>query len=150
MDFSGWRNCRVSEAADRVCKEQFKGVVQRKKAEDSFSTLYGKYASGEIIQDEYRRSTDETEDEKSALSEQIRACQEKLGHLKEDQEKLGEDMRQIIRCSHMETLTQELADIFIKIYMYTKISGWKLNCILRRAAYENDESISGHIGNQLS
>lgn len=81
--------------------------------------MYEKYASGEITQDEYRRAADETEDKKSALSEQIRACQEKLGHLKEDQERLGEDMRQIIRCSHMETLTQELADIFIKkIYVY--------------------------------
>lgn len=92
---------------------------KRKKAEDSFSTLYEKYASGEMTQDEYRRAADETEDEKSALSEQIWACQEKLGHLKEEQERLGEDMRQIIRCSHMETLTQELADIFIKkIYVY--------------------------------
>lgn len=88
--------------------------MQRKKAEDSFSTLYEKYASGEMAQDEYRRAADETEDEKSALSEQIRACQEKLGHLKEEQERMGEDMRQIIRCSHMRTLTQGLADIFIK------------------------------------
>lgn len=39
--------------------------------------------------------------------------------MKADQEKLGEDMRQAIRFSHMETLTQEMADIFIKkIYVY--------------------------------
>lgn len=39
--------------------------------------------------------------------------------MKEHQEKLGEDMRQVIRFSHMETFTQEMADIFIKrIYVY--------------------------------
>lgn len=53
------------------------------------------------------------------MSEQLLACKEKLRQLKEDQEKLGEDMRQSIRFSHMETLTQEMADIFIKrIYVY--------------------------------
>lgn len=34
--------------------------------------------------------------------------------------------------------------------MYVKISGWKLNGILRRTVYEDHESISGHFGNRLS
>lgn len=93
--------------------------MKKKKAEDSFSTLYVKYAAGELTQDEYRRAADKIENEKKILSEQVLACKEKLCQMKEDQEKLGEDMRQAIRFSHMETLTQEMADIFIKrIYVY--------------------------------
>ncbi len=92
---------------------------EKKRAEDSFGALYEKYAAGELTQDEYRTAADETENVKTALSKQARIYEEKLCQLKADQEKLGEDMRQAIRFSHMETLTQEMADIFIKkIYVY--------------------------------
>lgn len=38
--------------------------LKKKKAEDSFSTLYVKYAAGELTQDEYRRAVDKAENEK--------------------------------------------------------------------------------------
>lgn len=53
------------------------------------------------------------------LSEKIRACEKESSRLSEEQEKLQADMRQVIRFSHMESLTQELVDTFIrKIYVY--------------------------------
>ena len=53
------------------------------------------------------------------MSVQIKNCQEEISTLKDEWERLQADMKQIIRYSHMEELTQELVDTFIrKIYVY--------------------------------
>lgn len=51
---------------------------EKKKAEDSFSALYEKYAAGELTKDEYHTAADETENVKTALSKRARICEEKL------------------------------------------------------------------------
>ena len=48
------------------------------------------------------------------MSVQIKNCQEEISTLKDEWERLQADMKQIIRYSHMEELTQELVDTFIK------------------------------------
>lgn len=48
------------------------------------------------------------------MSAQIKSCQEEISTLKDEWERLQADMKQIIRYSHMEELTQELVDTFIK------------------------------------
>ena len=43
----------------------------------------------------------------------------KLERLEEEQRKAKEDMKQIIRYAHIEELTQEVVDVFIKkVYVY--------------------------------
>ncbi len=45
--------------------------------------------------------------------------QEELRSIEEDYQKIEENMKQIIRYSHMEELTEELLDTFVKqIYVY--------------------------------
>ena len=53
------------------------------------------------------------------MDQQIHGGGEELLKLEAEYEKLEEDMKQVIRYSHMEKLTQELVDVFIKkIYVY--------------------------------
>lgn len=53
------------------------------------------------------------------MDQQIHGGGEELIKLEAEYEKLEEDMKQVIRYSHMEKLTQELVDVFIKkIYVY--------------------------------
>lgn len=80
---------------------------------------YEEYAAGRTTPEEYRRRGDELNRQTERLSEQMNERQEKFFGLKEELERLEADMKQIIRCSHMEELTQELVDTFIeRIYVY--------------------------------
>ena len=53
------------------------------------------------------------------MDRQIHDREEELLKLEAENEGMEEDMRQVIRYSHMEKLTQELVDVFTKkIYVY--------------------------------
>lgn len=92
---------------------------EQKQAQASKDEVYEKYATGRMTPEEYRRKADELSRQVERLSEQMNEWQEKFFELKEEQEKIDADMKQIIRYSHMEELTQELVDTFIeKIYVY--------------------------------
>lgn len=92
---------------------------EQKQAQASKDEVYEKYATGRITPEEYWGRADELSHQVERLSEQMNEWQEKFFELKEEQEKIDADMKQIIRYSHMEELTQELVDTFIeRIYVY--------------------------------
>ena len=92
---------------------------EQKQAQASKDEVYEKYATGRITPEKYWGRADELSHQVERLSEQMNEWQEKFFELKEEQEKIDADMKQIIRYSHMEELTQELVDTFIeRIYVY--------------------------------
>jgi len=91
----------------------------KKQAQDSKVALYESYADGGMAAEEYRKEADRLDQQVVLLSQQIHDEEEELFKLEAEYEKLEEDMKQVIRYSHMEKLTQELVDVFIKkIYVY--------------------------------
>lgn len=101
-------------------KEQMANLRrERKEAQASKDALYESYAANGMTPEEYRRRADELEEQISALSVQMHDRQEDLYNMEEEYERLEADMKQVIRYSHMEELSQELVDTFIKrIYVY--------------------------------
>ena len=96
-------------------EKKLKGLcLEKKQAEASRDVLYEEYASGKMTQREYRKAADEAAEGIVSMSVQIKNCQEEISTLKDEWERLQADMKQIIRYSHMEELTQELVDTFIK------------------------------------
>lgn len=92
---------------------------EQEQVKDSKDEAYEEYAAGSIAPEEYRAKADELNRQTELLSGQLHKWQEKLFVLEEEQEKLNADMKQIIRYSHMEELTQDLVDTFIeRIYVY--------------------------------
>ena len=110
----------LKKAAMRDIKDKISSLcIEKKQADDSRCILYEKYALGEISQGEYQKSVREAAGEEEKLSDQIKVYTKEAERLSEEQEKLQADMRQVIRFSHMESLTRELVDTFIqKIYVY--------------------------------
>ncbi len=111
---------QLQKSEMRVIKDKISSMcMEKKQAENSKSILYERYALGEMTQEEYRKRADEAADKAEALSGQMKACMEDISRLSAEQEKLQADMRQVMRFSHMESLTRELVDTFIqKIYVY--------------------------------
>ena len=69
--------------------------------------------------EEYRREADGMDQQDGLLKRQIYDGEEEILKLEEECERLEADMKQVIRYSHMEKLTQELADTFVKkVYVY--------------------------------
>lgn len=101
-------------------RNQLGGLYQEKRqSQAAKDTLYEEYADGRIAQEEYRHGADELDRQAEILSGQIHDRQEELSALEEELERLDADMKQIIRYSHMEELTQELTGTFIeRIYVY--------------------------------
>lgn len=92
---------------------------EKKQAQDSKVALYENYADGGMASEEYRKEADRMDQQTVLLDQQIHDGEEELLKLEVENEGLEEDMRQVIRYFHMEKLTQELVDIFIKkIYVY--------------------------------
>ena len=68
---------------------------------------------------EYRQKADSIKEQISLLSAEEEKYEKELGQLREEYRRAEDDMKQVIRYSHLETLTQEVVDIFIKkIYVY--------------------------------
>ncbi|MCM1194137.1 MAG: recombinase family protein [Acetatifactor muris] len=81
--------------------------------------LYEGYASGELSKEAYREKADELTGRIADLSAKESEAARELQRLEEEYQKSEEDMKQIIRYSHLEELTQEAVDVFIKkIYVY--------------------------------
>lgn len=69
--------------------------------------------------EEYRREADGLDQQAGLLKRQIHDGEEVILKLEEECERLEADMKQVIRFSHMEKLTQRLVDAFVKkIYVY--------------------------------
>lgn len=92
---------------------------ERKQSQDSKETLYERYATGSMTPEEYRREADGLDQQADLLKRQIHDREEEILKLEEECERLEADMKQVIRYSHIEKLTQELVDTFVKkIYVY--------------------------------
>ncbi|WP_286081685.1 recombinase family protein [Parablautia intestinalis] len=101
-------------------RKQLKNLHQeRKQALESKEALYERYAAGGMTPEEYRREADGLDQQAGLLKRQIHDGEEEILKLEEECERLEADMKQVIRYSHMEKLTQELADTFVKkVYVY--------------------------------
>lgn len=101
-------------------KKKLEALHQDKKqTQDSKVALYESYADGGMAPEDYRKEADRLNRQAVLLGKQIHDGEEGLFKLEAENERLEEDMRQVIRYSHMEKLTQELVDVFIKkIYVY--------------------------------
>ena len=106
---------KLQKSEMKAMKDKMSSLcMEMKQSEDFQSILYERYALGEMTQEEYRKRADEALDKAEALSDQIKACKKEISQMSDEQEKLQADMRQVIRFSHMESLTRELVDTFIQ------------------------------------
>lgn len=108
----------------KACMEKLKRelVGSRKQKEllsQEKAALYESYALGKMDVVSYRDKAEELTEQKYLLSVRERELLEEFEGISEEFRKTEEDMRQIIRFSRMDKLTQEAVDIFIKrIYVY--------------------------------
>ena len=93
--------------------------AEKKRLQAEKDALYEKYALTDLSLAEYRKRAGELEERLSFLSVAEAESIERLNGLEDECRKAETDMKQIIRYSHIEKLTQEVADVFIKrIYVY--------------------------------
>lgn len=91
-----------------ACQEQYQSLLGEKAA------LYEEYAEKGITASDYRRRTDEAALQIQELSCKIEEMETEYNRVEEEYHHLKQDMKQIIHYSQMETLTQEMVDVFIK------------------------------------
>lgn len=107
------------EAIDNLKKRIAGYRAEKKEAQREKDMLYERYASGELSRESYRENADRLAGRISDLSVKESEASNELLRLEEEYQKVEEDMKQIIRYSHLEELTQEVVDAFIKkIYVY--------------------------------
>lgn len=101
-------------------KKKLDGYRQEKKqVQAEKNALYEKYALTKLPAAEYQRKAKELTENLSSLSVAEKEIAEKLAGLENEHQKAEEDMKRIIRYSHIEELTQEVVDAFIKrVYAY--------------------------------
>lgn len=103
------------KAAIFTLKRKLDGYRQEKKqAQAEKDALYEQYALMKLPLAEYRRKAKELTENLSFLSVTEKEAAEKLAGLENEYQKAEEDMKQIIRYSHIGELTQEVVDAFIK------------------------------------
>lgn len=77
-------------------------------------SLYEGYAAGQMDVLEYRSKADRMTKEMEELLVRIQKVDAEYSQVKEDADRDKQDMKQIIRYSHLETLTQEVVDTFVR------------------------------------
>lgn len=81
--------------------------------------LYEKYALGRLTSEEYQKKANELEEQISLFSVKGDDTASKLAALESQYQNAEQDMKQIIRYSHIEALTQDVVDTFIRnVYTY--------------------------------
>ena len=108
------------KAGIHALKRKLDGYRQEKKqVQAQKDTLYEKYALAKLPVTEYQRKAIELTEQLSSLSVLEEEATQKLVRLEDEYQKIEEDMKQIIRYSHIEELTQEVVDTFIRrVYAY--------------------------------
>lgn len=92
---------------------------RKKQLQAEADALYESYAFGALEAVAYRQKADSIKKQLSQLSEKEEQCGKDLEQVREEYSRTEEDMKQVIRYSHLEVLTQEVVDTFIKkIYVY--------------------------------
>ncbi len=104
-----------------LAKMQVDKKKQHRRLSGEREGLYVLYRQGQITAAEYRHRADELDGQLAFLKAEMQKTEQEYGCMKEEYEREKQDMKQIIRCSHLEELTQEAADVFIKrIHVYGK------------------------------
>ncbi len=81
--------------------------------------LYERYALSNMTADEYKEQSSNLTVQAENLLEKLTELQEKINAVEQEYDVKKEDMKKVIRYSHMEELTEEIVDTFIKrIYLY--------------------------------
>ena len=81
--------------------------------------LYERYALGTLQAALYRQKADSIKEQLSRLLAEEERYGKELEQVREEYSRTEEDMKQVIRYSHLEVLTQEVVDVFIKkVYVY--------------------------------
>ena len=92
---------------------------RKKQLQAEADALYESYAFGSVQAISYRQKADGIKEQIASLSAEEEKHGKELEQLQEEYRRTEEDMKQVIRYSHLEVLTQEVVDIFIKkIYVY--------------------------------
>lgn len=101
-------------------KEELRNSKDEKiKLERGKDKAYEKYAAGHMTADKYMSVSEDSEKKAKSLSRKIDDVNDKLNQIEEEYYKDAKDLKQVIRYSHMEKLTQEVVDTFIQsIYVY--------------------------------
>lgn len=108
------------EAGIHTLKKKLSEYGQvKKQTQAEKDILYEKYALYKLPVKEYQRKAKELTERLSSLSISEEDAVKKLAGLEKEYQKAEKDMKQIIRYSHIEVLTQEVVDNFIKkVYAY--------------------------------
>lgn len=88
--------------------------MQSRELSGQKSAFYAEYTGGKMSAEEYRRRADAIDEQMQELSQQQTEAERRYEWAAEASRKDKEDMKQIIRFSHLEELTQEAVDIFVK------------------------------------
>ena len=92
---------------------------RKKQLQTEADTLYEDYALGGLQAESYRQRADSIKEQLSLLQAEEEGHGKELEQVREDCRRTEEDMKQVIRYSHLEVLTQEVVDVFIKkIFVY--------------------------------
>lgn len=103
----------------RLEKKITEGRSRKKQLQAEADALYESYALGTVQAASYRQKADGIKEQVALLAAEEETCGKELERLREEYRRAEEDMKQVIRYSHLEVLTQEVVDIFIKkIYVY--------------------------------
>lgn len=97
---------------------------EMKKARAKKDSLYEQYALSGLTKEAYQNDANELAEKITLLSVKSEEMARKLAVLESEYRKAEEDMKQVIRYSHIEKLTQDVVDVFIKkvqIYRNKKI-----------------------------
>lgn len=102
------------EEMDRLNKELGNYRTQYRGLQAERDTLYENYAIKRIEAGEYRSRADGITSQMQELSCKIEETEQAFSRLTEEYHRPKQDMKEIIRFSQMEMLTQEAVDVFIK------------------------------------
>lgn len=92
---------------------------KQKQIQKDRNGLYEGYAANKITAEEYRRRADCLETKIQELRKKEEELEAEYSQTEEEYRAKKQDMKQIIRYAHIEKLTQEVVDTFIKkIYVY--------------------------------
>ena len=105
-------------------KELEKYQSEMKQARARKDSLYEQYALSGLTKEAYQNDANELAEKITLLSVKSEETARKLAVLESEYQKAEEDMKQVIRYSHIEKLTQDVVDVFIKkvqVYRNKKI-----------------------------
>ena len=92
---------------------------RQKQLQAEKDALYENYALGKVSRTAYKAQADSLTEQISSLSVDESKFRSELVAVQEEYRKTEEDMKQIIRYSHLETLTPAVVDTFVKkIHVY--------------------------------